>query len=362
MTSTCTRSAISVKPGRRQQVAQQRELRLDGRRVEHQPVDRDQHADRREQRQRGVEGAARRDQRDAVGDHLVQGAADHGAPAAPGDLRRECRRAGPRRRRPGRGAARASARAAADIGGLARSRASRRVALRRVPVGSRLVASRRCSRSSVTFQLRRNAARSAGVLPDAARRFRISSWHRRDFPLAPGGRPVLSAPPRSNARASGPQGLRNDVKRSGNPASPRNRRLVLGRWFVRPFRQLRPPPRSGGRPAQGEAGRDDPKDRPFPGRRTARRRRAWCSTSTGSSRITARCATRCRSPQIYYAVKANPAAPILERLVGLGSRFDAASFEEIEACLAAGAAAGRDQLRQHDQEGVARSSAPTRRA
>jgi ornithine decarboxylase len=41
--------------------------------------------------------------------------------------------------------------------------------------------------------------------------------------------------------------------------------------------------------------------------------------------------------QIYYAVKANPAAPILERLTTLGSRFDAASFEEIEACLAAGA-------------------------
>lgn len=41
--------------------------------------------------------------------------------------------------------------------------------------------------------------------------------------------------------------------------------------------------------------------------------------------------------RVYYAVKANPAAPILERLVGLGSCFDAASWEEIEACLAAGA-------------------------
>ncbi|HQT86816.1 MAG: ornithine decarboxylase [Acidiphilium sp. 37-64-53] len=41
---------------------------------------------------------------------------------------------------------------------------------------------------------------------------------------------------------------------------------------------------------------------------------------------------------IYYAVKANPAAPVLDRLVGLGSRFDAASIEEIRACLAAGAA------------------------
>ncbi len=41
--------------------------------------------------------------------------------------------------------------------------------------------------------------------------------------------------------------------------------------------------------------------------------------------------------QIYYAVKANPAAPVLERLVKLGSRFDAASIEEVEACLASGA-------------------------
>ena len=41
--------------------------------------------------------------------------------------------------------------------------------------------------------------------------------------------------------------------------------------------------------------------------------------------------------RVYYAVKANPAAPILERLTGLGSSFDAASLEEIEACLAAGA-------------------------
>ncbi len=42
--------------------------------------------------------------------------------------------------------------------------------------------------------------------------------------------------------------------------------------------------------------------------------------------------------RIYYAVKANPAAPILERLVKLDSSFDAASFEEVESCLAAGAA------------------------
>lgn len=45
--------------------------------------------------------------------------------------------------------------------------------------------------------------------------------------------------------------------------------------------------------------------------------------------------------QIFYAVKANPAAPVLSRLVGLGSSFDAASAEEIDACLDAGAAPGR---------------------
>lgn len=41
--------------------------------------------------------------------------------------------------------------------------------------------------------------------------------------------------------------------------------------------------------------------------------------------------------RIYYAVKANPARPVLERLVGLSSFFDAASWEEVSACLDAGA-------------------------
>jgi ornithine decarboxylase len=41
--------------------------------------------------------------------------------------------------------------------------------------------------------------------------------------------------------------------------------------------------------------------------------------------------------KVYYAVKANPARPVLERLTGLGSSFDAAGIEEIELCLAAGA-------------------------
>jgi ornithine decarboxylase len=45
--------------------------------------------------------------------------------------------------------------------------------------------------------------------------------------------------------------------------------------------------------------------------------------------------------RVYYAVKANPAPQILQRLVGLGSSFDAASAEEIDACLEAGALPAR---------------------
>jgi ornithine decarboxylase len=41
--------------------------------------------------------------------------------------------------------------------------------------------------------------------------------------------------------------------------------------------------------------------------------------------------------RIYYAVKANPAPPVLRRLVRLSSYFDAAGIEEIGACLDAGA-------------------------
>jgi ornithine decarboxylase len=41
--------------------------------------------------------------------------------------------------------------------------------------------------------------------------------------------------------------------------------------------------------------------------------------------------------RIYYAVKANPAPQVLERLVGLSSFFDAASIEEVGFCLDAGA-------------------------
>ncbi len=45
--------------------------------------------------------------------------------------------------------------------------------------------------------------------------------------------------------------------------------------------------------------------------------------------------------RVYYAVKANPGRPILERLHALGSSFDVASPAEIEACLAVGVSADR---------------------
>jgi ornithine decarboxylase len=45
--------------------------------------------------------------------------------------------------------------------------------------------------------------------------------------------------------------------------------------------------------------------------------------------------------RIYYAVKANPAPQVLERLVSLASYFDAASIEEVNFCLDAGAAPER---------------------
>jgi ornithine decarboxylase len=45
--------------------------------------------------------------------------------------------------------------------------------------------------------------------------------------------------------------------------------------------------------------------------------------------------------RIFYALKANPGRPVLQRLAQLGSGFDAASLEEIEMCLAAGAPPSR---------------------
>ena len=40
--------------------------------------------------------------------------------------------------------------------------------------------------------------------------------------------------------------------------------------------------------------------------------------------------------RIFYAVKANPAPALIERLASLGANFDVASPGEIDLCLAAG--------------------------
>jgi ornithine decarboxylase len=45
--------------------------------------------------------------------------------------------------------------------------------------------------------------------------------------------------------------------------------------------------------------------------------------------------------RVFYAVKANPAPEVIERLTGLGSSFDAASAPEIRLCLERGATADR---------------------
>src|SRR5215207_10353304 len=45
--------------------------------------------------------------------------------------------------------------------------------------------------------------------------------------------------------------------------------------------------------------------------------------------------------RVFYAVKANPAPEVLSLLASLGSCFDAASINEIEMVLAAGAPADR---------------------
>ncbi|MEE2662387.1 MAG: type III PLP-dependent enzyme [Pseudomonadota bacterium] len=61
-------------------------------------------------------------------------------------------------------------------------------------------------------------------------------------------------------------------------------------------------------------------------------------------RITSSYNALCRNlPQaeIFYAVKANPATPVLKTLLALGSSFDAASIYEIEACLGTGVTADK---------------------
>ena len=54
-------------------------------------------------------------------------------------------------------------------------------------------------------------------------------------PLAPGPRNPALLHNGATETVTAAQGLRNDVKRSGNPAG-RKPRGPFGRWFVRPFR------------------------------------------------------------------------------------------------------------------------------
>jgi ornithine decarboxylase len=63
---------------------------------------------------------------------------------------------------------------------------------------------------------------------------------------------------------------------------------------------------------------------------------------------------------IHYAVKANPAREIIERLVNLGSHFDAASRGEIELCLSLGARP-ETILRQHGETRLRHRLRPCRR-
>ncbi len=52
-------------------------------------------------------------------------------------------------------------------------------------------------------------------------------------------------------------------------------------------------------------------------------------------------ATALPQADVYYAVKANPAAPLVSRIAGLGSNFDCASLPEIDLCLGLGVSADR---------------------
>ena len=124
-----------------------------------------------------------------------------------------------------------------------------------------------------------------------------------------------------------PSWLRNDVKRSGNR---------FGRWFVRPFRQLTPVALFRRASSQGRLGAMTPKVARF----LAEQQPATPCLVLDVDRVEANFRSLQRAlplARIYYAVKANPARPVLERLVRLGSSFDAASFEEVAGCLDAGA-------------------------
>ena len=150
-----------------------------------------------------------------------------------------------------------------------------------------------------------------------------------DYLLPPGGRGPMCV---SHAATHVPQALSgylNDVKRSGN-------RLVAGS-FDR-FVKLRPSPAGWARHIEGPGAMNSTKIARF----LQRTQPATPCLVLDVDRVEENFrALRKTLPlaRIYYAVKANPAAQILERLVGLSSYFDAASYEEVAACLDAGARA-----------------------
>src|ERR1019366_4156756 len=125
--------------------------------------------------------------------------------------------------------------------------------------------------------------------------------------------------------ASGPQWLRNDVKRSGN-------RLVAGSFdrFVNSAHRLH----------RWASYRGPGAMTPKIARFLREQQPATPCLVLDVERVEHNFRALRRTlplARIYYAVKANPAPQILERLVGLSSFFDAASYEEVAACLDAGA-------------------------
>ena len=294
VTSSCTRSSISVKAGGGNRLSQHRELLLHRHDVERQTVDRDQHADRREQRQRGVEAATRGGER-----HLVGASASRSAPS------------------------------------ITRRQRGQRDAL---PCRDGVVSNVDSASAALSVILAAENARHAGSRCGAAT---FSLPIDRDFGLRRGGRGPMSAPTQQRT-CLWPSWLRNDVKRSGN-------RLVAGS-FDR-FVNSRPPPCSGGRPAKGRPGAMTPKIARF----LAEQQPATPCLVLDVDRV----------EENFRALAARSAAgaDLLRREGQSGpSRAGAAGAPRLQLrCreLRGGRrlprrrrAAGGDQLRQHDQEGV----------
>ena len=93
----------------------------------------------------------------------------------------------------------------------------------------------------------------------------------------------------------------------------------FGRWFVRPFRQLTPVALIRRASSQGRPGAMTPKIARFLAAAAAGHAVPGARRGPRGSRISARCRRVLPLARIYYAVKANPAPPVLERLVGLDS-------------------------------------------